>query len=139
LLNHRTLRLGKHGDATAPNRRFGASGASSLPSKPARAKPLTVMCHGFPAYPLSAAERNQSEFSLNLEKPGAMIVERTNNDQIVITLSSSVDKFGLQQVIDYMKYLEATSKSKAKQADVDQLADEVNASWWAKNRKRFVK
>jgi molybdenum cofactor biosynthesis enzyme MoaA len=68
-----------------------------------------------------------------------MIVERTNNDQIVITLSSSVDKFGLQQVIDYMKYLEATSKSKAKQADVDQLADEVNASWWAKNRKRFIK
>ena len=68
-----------------------------------------------------------------------MIVERTNNDQIVITLSSSVDKFGLQQVIDYMKYLEATSKSKAKQVDVDQLADEVNASWWAKNRKRFVK
>lgn len=68
-----------------------------------------------------------------------MIVERTNSDQIVITLSSSVDKFGLQQVIDYMKYLEATSKSKAKQADVDQLADEVNASWWAKNRKRFIK
>ena len=68
-----------------------------------------------------------------------MIVERTNNDQIVITLSSSVDKFGLQQVIDYLKYLEATSKSKAKQADVDQLADEVNASWWAKNRKRFIK
>ncbi len=68
-----------------------------------------------------------------------LIVERTNNDKIVITLSSSVDRFGLQRVIDYLKYLEATSKSKAKQSDVDKLADEVNSSWWAKNRKRFIK
>lgn len=68
-----------------------------------------------------------------------MLVERTNNDQIVITLSSSVDTFGLQRLIDYVKYLEATSKSKAKQSDVDKLADEVNASWWSQNRKRFIK
>lgn len=69
----------------------------------------------------------------------SMLVERTNNDKIVITLSSSVDSFGLQRLIDYMKYLEATSKSKAKQSDVDKLADEVNASWWSKNRERFIK
>ncbi len=68
-----------------------------------------------------------------------MIVERTNDNQIVITLSSSVDSFGLQRVIDYVKYLEVTSGSKAKQEDVDKLADKVNASWWAKNRKRFIK
>lgn len=68
-----------------------------------------------------------------------MLVERTNDNQIVITLSSSVDSFGLQRLIDYVKYLEATSKSKATQEDVDQLADEVNASWWEKNRKRFIK
>jgi len=68
-----------------------------------------------------------------------MLIERTKNDQIVITLSSSVDSFGPQRLIDYVKYLEATSKSKAKQSDVDKLADEVNASWWSKNRKRFIK
>lgn len=68
-----------------------------------------------------------------------MLVERTKDNQIVITLSSSVDSFGLQRLIDYVKYLEATSRSKAKQEDVDKLADEVNASWWAKNRKRFIK
>ena len=68
-----------------------------------------------------------------------MLIERTNNDSILITLPSSVDKFGLQRLIDYAKYLEATAKSKAKQADVDKLADEVNAAWWAKNRKRFIK
>ena len=39
---------------------------------------------------------------------------------------------------DYLKYLEATSKSKAKQSDVDKLADEINASWLKKNRDRFI-
>ncbi len=68
-----------------------------------------------------------------------MLIERTNNNQITITVSSAVDSFGLQRLIDYVKYLEATAKSKAKQADVDKLADEVNASWWTKNRKRFIK
>ena len=68
-----------------------------------------------------------------------MLIERTNNNQIVITVSSSVDSFGLQRLIDYLKYLEATARSKAKQSDVDKLADDVNASWLAKNRKRFLK
>lgn len=68
-----------------------------------------------------------------------MIIERINKNQITITVNSSVDSFGLQRLIDYVKYLEATSKSKAKQEDVDKLADEVNSSWWANNRKRFIK
>ena len=68
-----------------------------------------------------------------------MLIERTNKNQITITVSSTVDSFGLQRLIDYVKYLEATSKSKAKQTDVDNLADEVNASWWNKNRKCFIK
>lgn len=68
-----------------------------------------------------------------------MLIERTKNNQITITVSSSVDSFGLQRLIDYVKYLEATAKSKAKQQDIDKLADSVNASWWAKNRKRLIK
>ncbi len=68
-----------------------------------------------------------------------MLIERTNNNQIKITVSSAVDSFGLQRLIGYVKYLELTAKSKAKQTDVDKLADEVNASWWNKNRNRFIK
>ena len=63
-----------------------------------------------------------------------MLIERADN-KIVITLADSVDSFGLQRLIDYVKYLEATSKSKAKQQDADKLADEVNSGWWAKNKK----
>jgi hypothetical protein len=68
-----------------------------------------------------------------------MHIERTSNKEITITVSSSIDSFALQRLIDYIKYLEATSKSKAKQSDVDKLADEVNSSWWAQNRQRFIK
>jgi hypothetical protein len=62
-----------------------------------------------------------------------MIVERTNEDLITITVSSTVDVYGLQRLIDYFKYLEATSKSKVKQVDIDKLADEINNNWWKKN------
>ncbi|MCF8459198.1 MAG: hypothetical protein K9G46_00605 [Flavobacteriales bacterium] len=68
-----------------------------------------------------------------------MLIDRTNKNQITITVSSSVDSFGLQRLIDYVKYLEATTKSKAKQSDIDDLANEVNATWWGENRSRFIK
>jgi predicted trehalose synthase len=68
-----------------------------------------------------------------------MLIERIANNQITISLSSKVDVFGIQRLIDYAKYLEATSKSKAKQSDVDKLADEINANWWNKNKHRFLK
>ena len=67
-----------------------------------------------------------------------MIVENADN-KITITVSSAVDKFDLQRVIDYIKYLEATAGSKATQADADELAEEVNASWWEANKHRFNK
>ena len=67
-----------------------------------------------------------------------MIVERTNN-QIVIKVSPRVDTFGFQRIMDYLEYLEITSKSEATQDDADSLADELNENWWSKNRKRFIK
>lgn len=36
-------------------------------------------------------------------------------------------------------YLEATTKSKTKQSDIDRLAGEVDRRWWAKNKRRFTK
>ena len=68
-----------------------------------------------------------------------MIIERVENNKIVITFSSNVDMFGIQRLIDYGRYLEASSESKAKQVDIDKLADEVNETWWNKNKHRFSK
>jgi hypothetical protein len=67
-----------------------------------------------------------------------MIIERTSKE-VIIRLPSSVDTKGLQRLVDYLTYKEATAKSKAKQADVDVLATESKEGWWAKNRSRFIK
>ena len=67
-----------------------------------------------------------------------MIIERTNS-QIIIKVSHRVDTFGFQRIMEYLDYLEMTSKSKAKQEDADKLADKLNENWWKKNRKRFIK
>ena len=67
-----------------------------------------------------------------------MKIERTSSE-VIIRLPSYVDTDGLQRLVDYLTYKEATAKSKAKQSDVDALAKEVKAGWWAENRSRFIK
>ena len=67
-----------------------------------------------------------------------MQIERTNKE-VIIRLPSYVKTEGLQRLIDYLTYKEATSKSKAKQSDVDKLAKDVKKGWWSKNRSRFIK
>jgi hypothetical protein len=68
-----------------------------------------------------------------------MLVDRIAKNQIAISFSSEMDIFGVQRLIDYAKYLEATSRSQAKQADIDNLSDEINTNWWANNKHRFLK
>jgi len=72
------------------------------------------------------------------QKYNDMIIERTANE-VIIRLPSYVDTNGLQRFVDYLTYKEATALSKAKQSDVDSLAKEVKAGWWAKNRSRLIK
>jgi hypothetical protein len=67
-----------------------------------------------------------------------MLFERTDSE-VIIRIPANVDVTGLQRLIDYLSYKEITSKSKAKQSEVDKLAKEVKKGWWKKNRSRFVK
>jgi hypothetical protein len=67
-----------------------------------------------------------------------MLIERTSNE-VIIRLPSYIDTEGLQRLVDYLSYREATSKSKAKQSDVDKLAKDIKKGWWEKNRSRFIK
>jgi hypothetical protein len=67
-----------------------------------------------------------------------MEIERTSKE-IIIRLPSNINTFGLQRLVDYLTYREVTAKSKAKQTEVDALANEVKQGWYAKNRSRFVK
>jgi hypothetical protein len=67
-----------------------------------------------------------------------MLIERTNNE-VIIRLPSNVDTEGVQRLVDYLIYKEATANSKAKQTDVDKLSKEIKKNWWKKNRTRFIK
>lgn len=67
-----------------------------------------------------------------------MLIERTSRE-VIIRLPSSVDATGLQRLVDYLTYKEATANSKATQQQVDKLAKDVKRGWWKKNRKRFIK
>ena len=67
-----------------------------------------------------------------------MLIERTPRE-VIIRLPSSVDTTGLQRLVDYLTYKEATANSQATQDQVDKLSNEVKKGWWKKNRKRFIK
>jgi thioredoxin-related protein len=67
-----------------------------------------------------------------------MVIERTKKE-VIIRLPSYIDTEGLQILINYLIYKEATDKSQAKQDDVDKLAKEIKKGWWSKNRRRFIK
>jgi thioredoxin-related protein len=67
-----------------------------------------------------------------------MVIERTKKE-IIIRLPSYVDTEGLQNLINYLTYKEATDKSQAKQDDVDKLVRDIKRGWWSKNRRRFIK
>ncbi len=63
---------------------------------------------------------------------------QTKDNKIIITLPATVNLEGVQRLINYLLYKEATKDSKAKQEEVDQLAREVNKQWWQENKHRFL-
>ena len=66
-----------------------------------------------------------------------MQIERTNKE-ILIRLSSETDLVGLQRILDYLKFREIATKSKASQKKIDEIAIESKSSWWKKNKSRFL-
>jgi N-acetylglutamate synthase-like GNAT family acetyltransferase len=67
-----------------------------------------------------------------------MRIERTN-DEILIRVAANTDLTGLQRILDYIKFREIASRSKATQEQIDELAKESKSTWWAKNKSRFIK
>lgn len=67
-----------------------------------------------------------------------MIITQTQ-ENIQINISKNLDKIVIQRIINYIQYLEISSKSISKQKDADDLADEVNENWWKKNKQKFIK
>lgn len=67
-----------------------------------------------------------------------MEIERKDNE-ILIRVASTTDLTGLQRILDFIRFREIASKSKLSQEQIDELAKESKASWWEKNKSRFIK
>jgi len=62
----------------------------------------------------------------------------TTKDKIKLTFSkNAVDLAEIQNFVDYVKFREINSQSKATQKQADELADEINQAWWEKNKNKF--
>ena len=64
-----------------------------------------------------------------------MILERTQSE-IVVRLPLTVDLSELQEMLDYFKYKDATSQTRALQTDADNLAWSANKASLEKFKKR---
>ncbi len=65
-----------------------------------------------------------------------MIIERTA-DEVIIRLSSTINDENLQDLANYGRYLELTSKFKVSQQQVDDLVKEVKKGRWAKTESKL--
>lgn len=66
-----------------------------------------------------------------------MIVEQTSTSLVVtLPLNVDIDLEEIQRFLRYLRYKELVAQSQASQEDIDQLAREVNKSWWEKNKHR---
>jgi hypothetical protein len=66
-----------------------------------------------------------------------MIIERTSNE-VIIRLPGNINIADLQEMANYIRYKELTSKSKVTQKQVDELVKEVKKGRWAKTRKQLI-
>lgn len=62
-----------------------------------------------------------------------MIIERTPSE-IIIKVPAYMDVEGIQRLLDFLLYREATAKSKATQEEVDVLVTNVKKGRWARHR-----
>ena len=67
-----------------------------------------------------------------------MVIERTSTE-VIIRLPASVDTEDLQDFLNYARYKELTANFKTDQKEVDKIANEINAKWWTKNRRKLIK
>lgn len=59
-------------------------------------------------------------------------------NRIILEFDSAEDAEKVQRAIDAHRYFEIVRKSKATDADVEELADEINRTWWKENKPRYI-
>ena len=63
-----------------------------------------------------------------------MKIERKNNE-ILIRIDANMKVSNLQNILDYFRYIELTSKSRGTQKDVNALVKQAKKGRWARTKK----
>ena len=66
-----------------------------------------------------------------------MVIER-NRSEIIIRVPSFVNIEGLQRMLDYLTYQEATAKNEASAEDIDNLVKEVKKGRWTARKELLL-
>lgn len=66
-----------------------------------------------------------------------MIIQKTANE-IIIRLPASINIEDLQEITDYLRYLEISTKKQTSQNEVDLLVKEVKNGRWFKTRNQLL-
>lgn len=68
-----------------------------------------------------------------------MKIQNINNELTITIPNGIVDIVEIQRFLDYLRYKSIVNKSQATEEDIEQIAEEINESWWVKNKTTFVK
>ncbi len=68
-----------------------------------------------------------------------MQIQRTQ-DELIIRFSNkiNINIDYLQKFLDYLRFIEISSKSQATEEQILELANEINQSWWQTNKSKFI-
>ncbi|MCD4795261.1 MAG: hypothetical protein K8R54_18665 [Bacteroidales bacterium] len=68
-----------------------------------------------------------------------MQIQRTQ-DELIIRFSSAINinMEYLQKFLDYLRFIEISSKSQATEEQILELANDINQSWWQTNKSKFI-
>jgi len=68
-----------------------------------------------------------------------MQIQRTQ-DELIIRFSNAININidYLQKFLDYLRFIEISSKSQATDEQILELANEINQSWWQTNKSKFI-
>jgi hypothetical protein len=67
-----------------------------------------------------------------------MTIERNNQD-IVIRLDAALFDIGdVQKLINHFRFVESNARNNGTEEQATALAREVETSWWAENRQKFL-
>ena len=68
-----------------------------------------------------------------------MQVQRTQ-DELVIRFSNTININieNLQKFLDYLRFMEISSKSEATDDQILELSRDINQSWWQTNKNQFI-